>query len=390
MPTVNLFAELYAQVAEWRRDFHANPELGFDVHRTADIVTEKLRAFGADEVVTGIGKTGVVGVIKGKRTHSGRVVGMRADMDALPIIEATGLPYASKAHGKMHACGHDGHTAMLLGAAKYLCETRNFNGTAVVIFQPAEECGGGAEAMISDGMMERFGIQEVYGMHNMPSLPVGEFAIRSGAIMAATDPFVIEIEGLGGHASAPQACIDTTLVGAHMVTALHSIVSRAVAPLDAAVVSVTSFHTDGDAFNIIPQTLRMKGAVRTLDRGVRSLIKEQMSRIVEHTAKTFGGKAVLSHQPGGPITRNSNAETSLAADVAAAVVGEERVNRNVGPRLGSEDFCYMLDARPGAFIFVGNGETAGLHHPQYDFNDEAIRFGCSYWATLAERAMLVA
>ncbi|MCK1440548.1 M20 aminoacylase family protein [Bradyrhizobium sp. 15] len=390
MPTVNRFADLHTEIAEWRREIHANPELGFDVYRTADMVARKLRAFGVDEVVTGIGKTGVVGVIHGKRTDSGRVVGMRADMDALPIVEATGLPYASQAEGKMHACGHDGHTAMLLGAAKSLCETRNFNGTAVVIFQPAEEYGGGAEAMVNDGLMERFGIQEVYGMHNMPNLPVGEFAIRPGSIMAATDPFTIEIEGVGGHASAPQSCIDTTLIGAHMVTALQSIVSRAVAPLESAVVSVTSFHTDGDAFNIIPQTIRMKGAVRTLDPRVRGLIKEQMGRIVEHTATAFGARAVLNHQPGGPVTRNTEAETSFAADVAAEVVGESRVNRNTLPLLGSEDFADMLNARPGAFMFIGNGSTASLHHPRFDFNDEAIPFGCSYWTKIAERAMPVA
>ncbi|MGY4509500.1 M20 aminoacylase family protein [Bradyrhizobium sp. USDA 3650] len=387
MPPLNWFADVQAEIASWRRDFHANPELGFDVCRTVDTVTEKLWAFGIDEVVTGIGHTGVAGVIKGKQTDSGRVVGMRADMDALPIVEATGLPYASKLEGRMHACGHDGHTAMLLGAAKYLCQTRNFNGTAILIFQPAEEIGGGAREMVNDGIVERFGIQQVYGMHNMPNLPVGEFAIRPGSIMAASDPFSIEIEGLGGHAAMPHRCIDTTLVGAQMVTALQSIVSRAIAPLESAVVSVTSFQTEDDAFNVIPQTLRMKGTVRTLEAGVRDLIKEQMNRIVEHTAKVFGARAVLNYQDGYPITRNTEVETFFAADVAAELVGEGCVSRNSEPLLGSEDFSFMLNARPGAFMFLGNGDTAGLHHPKYDFNDDAIPFGCSYWAKIAERAM---
>lgn len=387
MPTVNRFADLHAEITGWRRDIHANPELAFDVYRTAKMVVEKLKEFGIDEIVTGIGKTGVVGVIRGKQTDSGRVIGMRADMDALPIVEATGLPYASKSEGKMHACGHDGHTAMLLGAAKYLSETRNFNGTAIVIFQPAEENGGGARAMLNDGMMERFGVQEVYGMHNMPGLPVGEFIIRPGSFMAACDSFTIDIEGQGGHAAFPHACIDTTLIGTQMLNTLQSVVSRAVSPLESAVVSVTSFHTGGDSFNVIPQTLQMKGTVRTLDAGVQDLIEKQMNRIVEHTAKAFGASAVLKYERGCPTTRNTEAETSFAADVAAEVVGEGRVDRNCRPLLGSEDFCYMLNARPGAFIFLGNGGTADFHHPKFDFNDEAIPFGCSYWARIVERAM---
>lgn len=387
MPAVNRFADLQAEITAWRRDIHSHPELGYDVHRTAGMVTESLKAFGADEIVTGIGKTGVVGVIKGKRSDSGRVIGMRADMDALPIVEATGLPYASKIEGRMHACGHDGHTAMLLGAAKYLCETRIFNGTAIVIFQPAEERGYGALAMVNDGMMERFGIQEVYGMHIMPSLPVGEFAIRPGSLLAAGDAFTIDVEGVGGHAAHPNACVDTTLVGAQIVNALQSIVSRAVDPLESAVVSVSSFHTAGDTTNVIPHTLQMKGTVRTLDARVQDLIEAHIRRIVEHTAKAFGAKAVLNYERGCPITRNTEAETAFAADVAAEVVGDGRVNRNTRPHLGSEDFCFMLNARPGAFIFIGNGDTANLHHPGFDFSDEAIPFGCSYWAKIAERAM---
>ncbi|TXR50563.1 M20 aminoacylase family protein [Phyllobacterium endophyticum] len=387
MTILNRFTELRTDIADWRRDLHANPELGFNVHRTAELVAEKLKAFGVDEVVTGIGTTGVIGVIKGKQTNPARVVGMRADMDALPVVETTGLPYASKIEGRMHACGHDGHTAMLLGAAKYLSETRDFNGTSVVIFQPAEEDACGARAMIDDGMMERFGIQEVYGMHNLPGVPVGKFVIRPGPFLAASDWFTIEIEGRGGHAAFPNACIDPTVIGTQMVNALQLVVSRAIAPVDSAVVSITLFHTGGDSFNVIPQTLHMKGTVRTLDAGVQGLIEEQMNHIVDHTAKAFGARAVLNYQRGIPVTRNTERETSFAADIAAEVVGEQHVDRNWPPLLGGEDFSYMLNARPGAFIFLGNGNTAGLHHPQFDFNDEAISFGCSYWARLAERAM---
>lgn len=390
MPTVNRFGDLHAEISEWRRDIHANPELSFDVHRTAELVAKKLKAFGVDEVVAGLGKSGVVGVIKGRQTDSGRVVGMRADMDALPIVEATGLPYASKIEGKMHACGHDGHTAMLLGAARYLSETRKFNGTAIVIFQPAEEYGGGALAMINDRMMERFGIQEVYAVHNLPSLPVGEFVIRPGPFLAAGDSFIIDVEGRGGHATLPQDCIDVTLIGTHIVNPLQSIVSRAVDPVESAVVSVTSFHTDGDTFNVMPQTLQMKGTVRTFESCVQDLIEGQMNRIVELTAKAFGARAVLNYRRGCPVTRNTEAETAFAADTATDVVGEARVDRNRRPLLGSEDFACMLNVRPGAFIFLGNGDTAGLHHPKFDFNDEAIPFGCSYWARIAERAMPIA
>src|SRR5205085_289485 len=251
MPIVNRVADLHNEIKEWRRDFHAHPELRYDVHRTAGVVAEKLKAFGCDEVVPGIGRTGVVGVIKGRRNASGKVIGMRADMDALPMTESTGLPYASKTPGRMHACGHDGHTAMLLGAAKYLCQTRNFDGTAVVIFQPAEEGGAGGKAMVDDGMMDRWNIQEVYGMHNMPGIPAGEFAIRPGPLLAASDGIRIEITGKGGHASRPHQCIDPVLVGSHIVTALHSIVSRNVDPLQSGVVSICMFHA-GEALNVIP------------------------------------------------------------------------------------------------------------------------------------------
>jgi amidohydrolase len=389
MPIINRIADLHDEVTEWRRDLHENPELQYDVHRTAGIVAEKLRAFGVDEVVEGIGKTGVVGVIRGRDTGSGKVVGMRADMDALPIIEATGLPHASKVEGKMHACGHDGHTAMLLGAAKYLSETRNFDGIAVVIFQPAEEGGAGGRAMVEDGMMDRFGIQQVYGMHNFPGIPVGHFATRPGSLMAATDEFTIDLEGKGGHAAKPHDCIDTTLVAAQLMQALQSVVARNVDPVESAVLSVTSLHTGGDAFNVIPQTVHMKGTIRTLKEEVRQLVEKRLRTMVDGIAAAFDAKVILGFERGYPVTVNHEAETAIAADVAESVSVQGGVDRNLAPLLGAEDFSYMLNERPGAFIFVGNGDTAMVHHPEYDFNDEAIPFGVSYWAKLAETTMPV-
>ena len=389
MPIINRIADLHDEITEWRRDLHANPELQYDVHRTAGVVAEKLREFGVDEVVEHIGKTGVVGVIKGRQTGSGRVIGMRADMDALPIHEATGLPHASKVPGKMHACGHDGHTAMLLGAAKYLAETRNFDGTAVVIFQPAEEGGAGGHEMVKDGMMDRFGIQQVFGMHNFPGIPLGQFAIRPGSVMASTDEFTIDIEGKGGHAAKPHNCIDTTLVAAQLMQALQSVVARNVDPVESAVLSITSLHTGGDAFNVIPQTVHMKGTVRALKPEIRELVEQRLRLMVEHITAAFGATVKLDFQPGYPVTVNHDAETAFAADVAEAVAGEGRIDRDMAPLLGGEDFSYMLEARPGAFIFLGNGDTQMVHHPEYDFSDEAIPYGVSYWAKLAETAMPV-
>ncbi|MEM9012112.1 MAG: M20 aminoacylase family protein [Pseudomonadota bacterium] len=387
MPLINRFADLHAEITEWRRDFHAHPELLFDVQRTAGIVAEKLREFGCDEVVEGIGRTGVVGVIRGKSDTQGRTIGLRADMDALPIYEATGVPHASTTEGKMHACGHDGHTAMLLGAAKYLAETRNFDGTAVVIFQPAEEGGGGGREMVEDGMMDRFKVQEVYGMHNFPGRALGEFAIRPGPLLAAADLFSIEVTGLGGHAARPQVCIDTTLAASQIVVALQQIASRNADPLDSVVVSITSFQTESDAFNVIPETVHLKGTVRTLTPEMRDLAERRMGEIIEATARAHGASAVLDYQRNYPTTVNSATETAFAAGVAKSVVGDGKVEDDTPPVMGGEDFSFMLNARPGAFIFMGNGDTAGLHHPKYDFNDEAIPFGCSYWATLVETAM---
>jgi hippurate hydrolase len=387
MPIINRIADFADEVTAWRRDLHEHPELQFDVHRTAGIVAAKLREFGVDEVVEGIGKTGVVGVIRGRRTGSGKVVGMRADMDALPIIETSGVPHASKTPGKMHACGHDGHTAMLLGAAKYLAETRNFDGTAVVIFQPAEEGGGGGNEMVKDGMMERFGIQQVYGMHNYPGMPVGQFGLRPGALMASTDEFTIDLEGKGGHAAKPHNCIDTTLVAAQLLQALQSIVARNVDPVESAVLSVTSLHTGGDAFNVIPQTVHMKGTIRTLKEEVRGLVEKRLRTMVDHIAAAFDAKVTLGFERGYPVTVNSEAETFFAASVAEGVAGAGRVDTDLPPVLGAEDFSYMLNERPGAMIWIGNGDTAMVHHPDYDFNDEVIPIGSSYWARLAETAM---
>src|SRR5579872_1494072 len=299
MPIVNRVADLHAEITAWRRDFHANPELQYDVHRTAASVAEKLKSFGCDEVVTGIGRTGVVGVIRGSKP-GGKVVGLRADMDALPIEEATDLPYKSKGPGKMHACGHDGHTAMLLGAAKYLAETRNFAGNAVVIFQPAEEGGAGGLAMVRDGLMDRFGIDEVYGMHNYPGMPTGAFAIRSGPVMASTDSIVIDIEGVGSHAARPHAGIDPVMVGAQIVNALQTIVSRNVDPVDAAVISICVFQA-GDADNVIPQTARLRGTARSLRPELRELLRKRIAEVVEGTARLHGATVRLDLRRGYPV-----------------------------------------------------------------------------------------
>jgi amidohydrolase len=387
MPIVNRVADLQPDIQAWRRDIHEHPELLYDVHRTAAFVAERLREFGCDEVVTGLGRTGVVGVIKGKQPGNGdvRVIGLRADMDALPVEEATGLPYASKTPGKMHACGHDGHTAMLLGAARYLAETRNFAGETVVIFQPAEEGGAGADAMIKDGLMDRFKIDQVYGMHNGPGMPLGSFAIRPGPLMAATDNIDITIEGHGGHAAKPHKCIDSLLVGAQLVTALQQIVSRNVDPLDSAVISICEFHA-GNARNVIPQTATLRGTVRTLTPKVRELIEKRVREVVDGTAQITGAKIDLTYTRGYPVTVNHAEQTEIALQAAREVAGEANVHE-MPPMMGAEDFSYMLEARPGAFIFCGNGDSAGLHHPAYNFNDEAIVYGTSYFIKVVENTL---
>ena len=386
MPVVNRIAGMKEEITAWRRDFHENPELLYDVHRTAASVAEKLKAFGCDEVVPGIGKTGVVAVVKGKKQGSGKVIGMRADMDALPLEEITGLPYASKIKGKMHACGHDGHTALLLGAAKYLCETRNFDGTAVLIFQPAEEGGAGGKAMVDDGMMDRWGVQEVYGMHNQPNMPIGTFATRPGPLLAASDRISILVEGKGGHAAKPHLAIDPVLVASHIVVAMQSIASRNVNPLDNSIVSLCMFHA-GTAGNIIPQTAELTGTARSLTPAVRDLLEKRVVEIAEGTARMFGASAKAIYRRDYPVTRNHPRQTAFAASVAAQISGAEMVNDNCLPLMGGEDFSFMLESRPGAFVLFGNGSTAPVHHPAYDFNDEAIPAGVSFWARLVETAM---
>jgi hippurate hydrolase len=388
MPIVNRIAEFHPEITAWRRDLHAHPELLYDVHRTAASVAEKLKAFGCDEVVPGIGRTGVVGVIRGRKDVAGRtkVVGLRADMDALPIEEANDVPYKSTVPGKMHACGHDGHTAMLLGAAKYLAETRNFGGTAVVIFQPAEEGGAGGKAMVGDGMMERFGIEEVYGMHNYPGMPVGQFGTRPGPLMAAADRITIEVEGKGGHAARPHKSIDTVLVACQIVNQIQSIVARNVDPLESSVVSICLFQA-GNTDNVIPQTAFLRGTARSLTPAVQDLVEKRLYEVVEGTAKLYGASAKLTYKRDYPVTLNHRDQTAFAASVASEIVGADKVDTGLPPVMGAEDFSFMLNERPGAMIFAGNGDSAGLHHPKYDFNDDLIPVGASYWVRLAEKAL---
>ncbi len=386
MPIVNRVADLHSDITAWRRDLHAHPELLYEVHRTAATVAAKLKEFGCDEVVPGIGRTGVVGIIRGRKSSSGKTIALRADMDALPIEEANDLPYKSTVPGKMHACGHDGHTAMLLGAARHLAETRNFDGTAVVIFQPAEEGGAGAKAMLEDGMVGRFKIDEFYGMHNAPGMPVGEFGLSKGPMMAAADFVTIDIEGVGAHAARPHLGIDTVLVGAQIINAMQSVVSRNVDPLKSAVVSICMFQA-GNTDNVIPQTVQLRGTARSLDAGVQDLLEANLHRIVENTAAAYGAKAKLTYRRSYPVLVNHDKETEFASAVASQIAGAERVNTKLPPMMGAEDFSFMLNTKPGAFIWVGNGDSAGLHHPKYNFNDDAIPLGTSYWVKLVETAL---
>jgi amidohydrolase len=386
MPVLNRVAEFQPEIAAWRRDFHAHPELLFDVHRTSAIVVDKLGEFGCDEIITGLAGTGVVGIINGRTNKSGRTIGLRADMDALPVTEKTGAAHASTIAGKMHACGHDGHTAMLLGAAKYLAETRNFDGRVALIFQPAEEGGGGGKVMIADGLFEKTGIDEVYGMHNWPGMPLGQFGIRAGGIMAATDRFYIDIEGQGGHAARPQQTVDPIIVAAQLVTALQTIVSRNLDPLESAVLSVTMIEA-GEADNVISRTAKITGTVRTLDGGVQDFIEARLAEIVPQFAVSFGATASIRYVRGYPVTVNAAAQTAFAAETAAEIVGVERVDAEAVPSMGGEDFSFMLNERPGAYIFLGNGDSSELHTDSYDFNDDAIPVGVSYWVRLAERAL---
>jgi amidohydrolase len=383
MAVINRIAEFAEEIVGWRRDFHRHPELGYDLPRTSGRVAELLRSFGVDEVVTGIAQTGVVGVIKGR--GAGMTIGLRADMDALPIIERTDRPYASQTAGRMHACGHDGHTAMLLGAAKYLAETRNFDGTAVLIFQPAEEGGAGGKAMVEAGLMDRFGISEVYGVHNMPGQAAGSIALRPGGLMAASDAFDIIIEGKGGHAAWPQNTVDPVVISAQVILALQTIVSRNIDPIQSAVLSVTMLQ-GGEAFNIIPRSVKLTGTVRTLNDAMRDLMEARLRAVTTGIVETFGGKVEINYRRGYPVTANAPEQAAYAAGVATEVLGAERVDDNVAPKMGGEDFSYMLQARPGAYAFLGNGPSSELHSDTYDFNDEIIPSGVSYLVRLVESA----
>ncbi|MER8772173.1 M20 family metallopeptidase [Mesorhizobium sp. M0960] len=386
MPILNRVAELLPEIVAWRRDIHAHPELGFDEHRTSAFVAERLREFGCDEIVTDFGKTGVIGVIRGERAASNaKVIGLRADMDALPIEEVTGLPYASKNNGVMHACGHDGHTAMLLGAARYLSETRNFAGTAVLIFQPAEELGVGAVAMIQDRLMDRFGIEQVFGMHAFPGLPIGTFGISQGPTMAATDEIEIRVEGHGGHPGRPHECIDSIHVGAQLIVAMQQILAQNVSPVDSAGLSFHLFHS-GNTQRIIPQTAELRGSMRTLTPEVRQLIKKRVGEVVAGIAQVTGARIDLTIQDSDAVVFNHAVPTKLALHAAKDVAGENSV-LETPPVMVGEDFSFMAQARPGAFIWCGNGNSAGLHNPAFDFNDEAIPYGTSYWIKLVENTL---
>ncbi|WP_312527820.1 M20 aminoacylase family protein [Paracoccus sp. (in: a-proteobacteria)] len=388
MPVKNRFAEMLPEIKSWRHDFHRHPELQYDLPRTSGRVAALLREFGLDEVTEGIGRTGVVGVIRGKSDSSGRVIGLRADMDALPIHEQTGAEYASTTPGMMHACGHDGHTSMLLAAAKYLAETRNFDGTAVVIFQPAEEGGAGARAMIEDGLISRWKIDEFYALHNLPGMEAGTIGLRPAAMMAAADEFEILLRGRGGHAAAPHLAIDTTLLAAQVIVALQSIVSRNVDPLQSGVVSVCVVETDSPAHNVLPENVRLKGTARSLAAPVRQQLEERITAISKGIAMTFGATAEVRYHRGYPVTVNDPEAAAHAGTVAQAVTGG--VNWDVPPLMAGEDFSFMLNERPGAYVFLGNGEGAMLHHPAYDFNDEILPVGASWFAGMIETRMPVA
>ncbi|RLQ87869.1 M20 aminoacylase family protein [Notoacmeibacter ruber] len=387
MALTDNLANRASEIAAWRQDIHAHPELLFDVQRTAGFAADQLRSFGCDEVVTGIGRTGVVGLIHGRHGPGGRVIGFRADMDALPIRETSGVPWTSKNSGKMHACGHDGHTAMLLGAARELCNTRHFGGTVAVIFQPAEEGGAGGRVMVEDGLMERFSIEQIFGMHNLPGLPIGQFGMRNGGIMASADYPLIEIVGKGGHAAIPHSTADPMVAAAQMIVSLQTVVSRNTDPLEANVVSITKLEADSSAFNVIPERVKLGGTVRTLSPRIREETEAAIRRVVDGISAAYGVQATFQYRRGYPVTVNDADAVMVAATAAQRVAGNENVFTDHPPLMGAEDFAYMLEARPGAYIFVGNGDSAGLHSPNYDFNDDAIPHGVRYWIQLAETAL---
>lgn len=382
MPILNRVAEFADDMARWRRHLHANPELGFDCHDTAAFVVERLREFGVDEVHTGIATSGVVAIINGQ--GEGPTMGLRADMDALPILEATGADYASTKEGVMHACGHDGHTTMLLGAAKYLSETRNFSGRVALIFQPAEEAGGGAGVMVDQGVLDRFNIDRLFAMHTLPGLPLGQFATTPGPILAAVDMFDINIKGKGGHVANHHLAVDPIVAACGITQAVQTIVSRSRSPFDDLVVSVTQIHT-GSADNIIPDGAYINGTVRTFSRDTQAMVKQRLKEIVEGQAAAYGVEAELIYHDDYPPTINDPAQTEFAVAAAADVAGAANVNANWHKDMGAEDFAFFLEKRPGAYVFIGNGDTAHVHHPAFNFDDDAAPLGASFFARLVER-----
>ncbi|UWQ89320.1 amidohydrolase [Rhodobacteraceae bacterium M382] len=383
MPVVNRIADYADEMKTWRRHLHQIPELEFDLPKTSAYVAERLREIGVDELHTGIAQTGMVAIITGQ--GDGPTIGLRADMDALPITEETGVDHASTHAGKMHACGHDGHTTMLLGAAKYLVETRNFSGRVALIFQPAEEEGGGAGIMVQEGIMDRFDIGQVYGIHNMPGAPLGEFVTSPGPLMAAVDTFTINIQGRGGHGAMPHETKDPVMAACGIAMAIQTIVSRNNYALDDLVISVTQIHT-GTVNNVIPDTAYINGTVRTFDAEVQKMVMQRMADIAQGQAISYGVTAELDYEIGYPSTTNHAENAKFAADVAREISGDDRVTDDAAPEMGAEDFSYMLLARPGAYLFMGQGDGAGLHHPKYDFNDDASPIGASFFARLVERA----
>ncbi|AZL57508.1 amidohydrolase [Tabrizicola piscis] len=386
MPVLNRIASYAEEMKGWRRHLHMHPELAFDCHETAAFIADRLREIGVDEIHTGIAKTGIVALIKGQ--GDGPTIGLRADMDALPIEEMTGAPHASTVKGKMHACGHDGHVTMLLGAAKYLAETRNFAGTVALIFQPAEEDGGGGQVMVQEGIMDRFGIGQVYGIHNAPNVAFGHFTTTPGPLMASVDTAFVYITGKGGHGATPHECVDPVVAVVGMVQAIQTIIPRNVYALEEAVISVTQIHT-GTASNIIPEEAMFCATIRCFKPDVRALLKKRFHEIVEGHATAYGVTARVDYDWGYPATINHEDETDFAAAVARDVVGPDAVDARANREMGSEDFSYMLEARPGAYLFLGTGPGAGLHHAAYDFNDEAAPVGASFFARLVERAQPV-
>ncbi|WP_421907059.1 M20 aminoacylase family protein [Mameliella sp.] len=385
MPVKNRIADWQEDLTAWRRHLHAHPELRFEEHETARFVAEKLRGFGCDEVIECVGQTGVVAVIRGRQGGSGRTVAFRADMDALPILEQTGADHASTIPGKMHACGHDGHTTMLLGACRYLAETRNFDGTVVALFQPAEEGSGGAKAMIGDGVFDRFKVDEVYAMHNWPGLAQGHFATRPGPFLASADKFEIRVTGKGGHGAMPHLAVDTNLAAAQIVTALHSIPSRDVNAQNAVVISVCGMKSETFTYNVLPDAVTLIGTVRQYDVADRDTMRSRIRQIAEATALAHGAQAEMAYIEGVDPLVNAESQAAMAADAGEAVSGQ--VDREAPRVMGSEDFGDMLRVRPGAFVFIGNGDSADLHNPAYDFDDAIAPVGASWFATLAETRM---